>query len=412
MIQRRFTSNAATAARTLRRPAPRSINVRPRFQQQPRFQSTTSNASANAPQGTSPAVIGALTGSLATLTIGYIFYRQSGAKELLTATKKTKEYVNTATTKIKESTPEPNEALNWLRQMAQSYAAFIPGARGYVDSAFDDLDAIRAKHGDEVDQIVSEAYDELRDVMGKGDLSLLTAQKAWSVLMKHLGRIGDLAGDAAQQIMDNHPQLKEKVGGNLDYLKEMGDQYGPEAKKEVQRTYDQISDIVKTGMSPANIEKIRSVINEKVEKLKKLGDEAYDQALEKAQPYLEKSPEVKKFVDENKDALKRGNIGELANKIKKAVESGDMGDLEGVAKKYAKKAKDSGFGGLDQYLNKIPGGKEVIPKLTQLQEVAEKHGEEAEKILKDAVKEIGEVLKKRGDEAQELAKKAKEDSKK
>ena len=88
----------------------------------------------------------------------------------MTATKKTKEYVNTATQKLKESTPEPNEALDWLRNAATSYAAFIPGARGYVDSAFDDIDAIREKHGDEVDQIVRDAYDEMRSVVGHGEI--------------------------------------------------------------------------------------------------------------------------------------------------------------------------------------------------------------------------------------------------
>jgi len=115
------------------------------------------------------------------------------------ATKTTKDYVNSATKKIKETTPEPNEALQWLRNAAQSYAAFIPGAKGYVDSAFDDLDAIREKHGDEVDKIVREAYDDMRNVLGNGDVSLVTAHKTWEVLSKHMSRIADLTGDSAQQ---------------------------------------------------------------------------------------------------------------------------------------------------------------------------------------------------------------------
>jgi len=328
------------------------------------------------------------------------------------ATKTTKQYVNTASQKLKEATPEPNEALNWLRGMAQSYAAFIPGAKQYVDAAFDDLDAIRAKHGEEVDNIVRDAYDELRDVAGNGELSLLTAQKAWNVIVKHLGRIGDLAGDAAQQIMDNHPQLKEKVGGNLDTLKEMGRNYGPEAKKEVDRTWDQIADIIKTGVSAQNIEKIRKLVQEKTEKLQKLGDEAWQKGMEQAKPYLDKNPTVKKLVEENADTLKQGKVGDLYNKIKKSVESGDTGDLESYVKSFSKQAKDSGFGGMDKYLNKIPGGDQIIPKLTQIQEVAEKHGDEAQRIMKDAINEISEVLKKRGDEATKLAEKAKTDAKK
>lgn len=296
--------------------------------------------------------------------------------------------------------------------MAQSYAALIPGARGYVDSAFDDLDAIRAKHGDEVDRIVREAYDELRDVAGNGELSLLTAQKAWNVIINHLGRIGDLAGDAAQQIMDNHPELKDKVGGNLDKLKDMGRNYGPEAKKEVDRTWEQISDIVKTGVSAQNIEKIRKVVQEKVETVQQLGDEAWKKGMEEAKPYLDKNPTVKKLVEENADTLKQGKVGDLYNQIKKAVESGDTGDLESYVKSFADKAKDSGFGDINKYLEKFPGGDQILPKINQIQEVAQKHGDEAQRIMKEAVNEISEILKKKGDEAADLAKKAKEDSKK
>jgi gas vesicle protein len=302
--------------------------------------------------------------------------------------------------------------LKWLRSTAQSYAVFIPGARGYVDSAFDDIDAIREKHGEEVDNIVREAYEELRDIAKDGQLSLTTAEKAWNVIVKQLGRIGDLAGDAAQQIMDNHPQLKEKVGGNLDYLKEMGQNYGPEAKKEVDRTWDQISDVVKTGVSADNIEKVRKIVQEKVEKVKQLGDEAWKKGMEQAKPYLDKNPKVKELIEENADTLKSGNVQQLYQKIKKAVESGDTGDLESYVSSFADKASKSGFGGLDQYLNKVPGGDQIIPKFQQIQQVAEKHGDEAQRIMKEAVTEISQILKKKGDEASDLAKKAKEDSKK
>jgi hypothetical protein len=389
--------------------------AKPQFRaQQSRFETTVSSGTAtsgNSGAG-SHAAIGAVSGAAAAVAVGYIFYRTSGARDVVMATKTTKSYVNSAAQKIKETTPEPNEALAWLRNAAQSYAAFIPGAKGYVDSAFDDLDAVREKHGDEVDSIVREAYEEMRGVLSNGDVSLVTAHKTWEVLSKHMSRIAELAGDASQQIMDNHPQLKEKVGGNWDKLKEYGDKYGPEAKKEVDRTWKQVGDVVKTGVSPANIDKIKSIVQEKVEKLKKLGDEAWDKGMEQAKPYLDKNPKVKELIEQNADALKGGDVQQLYNRVKKAVENGDTGDLEGYIKSAADKAKDSGFGGLDQYLNKIPGGDQIIPKLGQLQEVAQKHGDEAQKIMKDAIGEIGEILKKRGDEAAELAKKAKEDSKK
>ncbi|KAH7069058.1 hypothetical protein BKA63DRAFT_520552 [Paraphoma chrysanthemicola] len=412
MLSRQAIQNARFAARSAGRPAVRA--AKPQFRQQARFETTVSSGGATAGNSGagSHAAIGAVSGAAAAVTVGYIFYRTSGARDIVQASKTTKDYVNSATKKIKETTPEPNEALAWLRNAAQSYAAFIPGAKGYVDSAFDDLDAIREKHGDEVDKIVREAYDDMRKVLGNGDVSLVTAHRTWEVLSKHMSRIGDLAGDSAQQIMDNHPALKEKVGGNWDKLKEYGDKYGPEAKKEVDRTWQQVSDVVKTGFSPANIEKVKSIVQEKVDKLKKLGDEAWDKGMEQAKPYLDKNPKVKELIEQNADALKGGDVQQLYNRIKKAVENGDTGDLEGYVKSAADKAKDSGFGGLDQYLNKIPGGDQIIPKLGQLQEAASKHGDEAQNIMKDAIAEITEILKKKGDEASKLAEKAKEDSKK
>lgn len=195
-------------------------------------------------------------------------------------------------------------------------------------------------------------------------------------------------------------------------MKEYGEQYGPEAKKEADRTWQQIQDVVKTGLSADNVTKIQKIVQEKVDKMKQLGEEAYNKGLEQAKPYLDKNPKVKELVESNADALKSGNVSELYNKIKKAVESGDMGDLEAYVKSAAGKAKDSGFGGLDSYLAKIPGGDQIVPKLTQLQEAAEKHGDEAQKIIKDAVSEISEILKKKGSEAEKLAEKAKEDTKK
>jgi len=252
----------------------------------------------------------------------------------------------------------------------------------------------------------------MRQILNNGDVSLVTAHKTWDVIAKHMSRIGQLAGDASQQIMNNHPQLKEKVGGNIDKLKEYGDKYGPEAKKEVDRTWQQISDVVKTGVSASNIEKIKSIVQEKVDKLKKLGDEAWDKGMEQAKPYLDKNPQVKKLVEENADALKDGDVQQLYQRVKSAVEKGDSGDLESYIKSATNKVKEAGLGDYEQYIKQIPGADQILPKLSQLQEAAQKHGDEAQNIFKSAMSEITEVLKKRGNEAAKLAEKAKEDSKK
>ena len=288
----------------------------------------------------------------------------------------------------------------------------IPGASGYIDSTFDDIDAIRQKHGKEVDAIVKEAYDELEGVSHEG-MSVGTATKAWNILQKHLQRIGDLAGDAAQDIVNNHPALKDKVGGNLDQLKQMGDKYGPEAKKQLDETWDQIKEVMKGGVSASTIPKVQQLVQEKIQKMQELGGKVWDQSMEKAKPLLDKSPEVKEMVEQNADKLKQqGNVHDFYEKIKDAVSSGNTNALKEYVQKTVQKTKQGGSGGsggsggLEKYLDMVPGGADIIPKLTEIQKIAEQHGEEAQSIVKDTFKEIEQVLRKKLSEAEELAQKA------
>jgi len=374
-----------------------------------RYQSTQSGSG----EATSfhPALTGGIAGGVCALAAVYGWYHFSGAKQVVKASNQTKQYIDSVQKKFKEATPEPNEALRWLRQTATYYAGFVPGASGYVNTAFDDLDKIREKHGDEVDQIVRDAWDELRGVAKEGSADLNTAKRAWDILYKHLQRVGELAADAAEDIMNNHPQLKEKLGGNLDQLKAMGDKYGPEAKKQVDDTWKQIQDIVKAGISAETITKIKKLVDEKVEVVKKMADEAWKNGMEQAKPYLEKNPEVKKLVEENADALKQGNVQELFERIKKAVESGNTEDIQNYIQSVTDKAKKSGMGNLQKYLDKVPGGSEILPKLSQLQDVAQKHGKEAEKLMKETIDEISKVLSKKSEEAKKLAEKAEKEAK-
>lgn len=363
----------------------------------------------------SPAIIGGLVGGSLVFAGGYTYYHFSGAKTLVSTAHETKAYFDKAKARFSESTPEPNEALQWLRQTATSYAAFIPGASGYVNSAFDDLDAVRAKHGDKVDNVVKQAYGEIKDVTKDKGMSLETATQVWDILQKRLKQIGELAGDAAQDIMNNHPELKEKVGGNLDQLKAMGDKYGPEAKKQVDQTWEQVQDIIKGGVSINTANKIRALVQEKMEVVKKMGDEAWKKGLEQAKPYLDKSPQVKELVEKNADSLKQGNFTELYEKIKDAVSSGSTESIEQYIKTATEKAKSAGggmAGDLDKYVKMVPGADKIMPKLSQLQEISQKHGKEAEDLLKSTYDDIQQVLQKRVGEAEKLAQKAKDQSSK
>lgn len=312
---------------------------------------------------------------------------------------------------MKEKAPEPNEALKWLKQTATGYAAFIPGGKSYVDAAFKDLETVEKNHHGEVDKIVSDAYNSIKAASAKG-MTMEAANDTWAILQKAIMQISELASESASEILDNHPEIKEKVGGNLDQLKDMGDNFGPEAKKQVDETWDSIKDIVKGGVGIDTANKIRKLVQEKTEQVKKLGDEAWKKGLEQAKPYLEKNPQVKKLVEENAESLKHGKFSDLYEKIKTAVEKGDTSDLESYVKNAASKAKDSGMGeSLQKYAKMIPGGDQIFPKLVQLKEVAEKHGNEAEDILKSTYEEVQDVLNKRISQAEKLTDKAKNDAK-
>ncbi|KAL5044370.1 hypothetical protein BDW71DRAFT_101283 [Aspergillus fruticulosus] len=404
-----FSRTSRPAARCARR----QLHA-PKGTRNVRFQSTSSESSASS--GTSPALIGGVAGGAVAFGAGYAWYHFSGAKTAVRTVKETQDYANSVKQGLVKNAPEPDKVLQWLRETTTSYAAWIPGARGYIDTLFDDLETIKGKHGSEFDSIVKDAYAEMKDLSKKGGANADTAFQAMGILQKHLNRLLDLSGDAVEDILNNHPQLKEKVGGSLDQLKEMGDAYGPQAKEEVNKTWEQISGIVKKGASLDAASEIRKLVQEKREKLQRLGDEAWSKGMEESKQYLDKNPKVKELVENNADALKKGNFTELWGLVKDSTSSGKTEDIEKYVKDKVGQAKDtaqsSGFNiDLDKWSSLIPGGSGVLSQLKDLQTVGEKKGKDAESVLKDTANELQEVLKKRKEQLEKLADEAKEESK-
>ena len=107
-------------------------------------------------------------------------------------------------------------------------------------------------------------------------------------------------------------ELKEKVGGNLDQIKQLGQQLGPEAQKQIDETWNQISGVVSSistkGFSADTYNQVQKIVQEKVELLKKMSEQAYQKGLEQAKPYLDKNPKIKEVLDKNADALKGGDL--------------------------------------------------------------------------------------------------------
>lgn len=398
-----FKHNSGAAARIARQQLQSKARVI-----NSRFQSTASNAASS---GSNPALVGGLAGGAVAFSAGYLWYHFSGAKTLVNTSKQTQAYLEQAKQTIAEKAPEPNEAFRWLEDTVKSYAVLIPGARGYVDTAFDDLKKIQNDHGKEFDQIVSDAYNDLRDITKNEGFNTTSASKALQVLQKHSKRLFDLAGDATENVLDNHPQLKEKFGSSYDQLKQMGEAYGPKAKEEVNQTWKQVSTIVQRGVSQDSLEEIKNLIQDKKNKLQKMGDEAWQSGLQESQQYLEKSPKLKQLIEDNADSLKKGNFTELWGLVKESASSGKTEQVEKFVKDKAEQAKNSNIGSLDKWLNMVPGGSNIIPQLQSLQTIAQEKGSEAENVLSETIEELQAVLKKRKEQVEKLAEDAKKEQK-
>lgn len=377
-----------------------------------RYQSTSDSTKHAAAGASSGAVAGGIAGGLAVAALGYGIYYFSGARTMVNTVQQTRDYANHIFKKSTENAPKPSEAVQWLRSTVTSYTQFIPGASPYVDKAFQDIEKVQEKHKDEVEKIINDTYSELKDVT-KAGVSLAAASQAWEVLQKALKKVGHLAGDAAEDILDNHPELKEKVGGQYQQLKQMAKSYGPEAKKQVDDTVNQVKDIMKGGFSADNLAKIQKLVQEKVEEIKKYGDKAWQEGLKQAQPILDKQPELKKALEQNRDKLLQGDLGQLWTKLQEAIKSGNTDDVQKFVKEQVSKAGDganSKMGGsLGALLGMFP--KDLSSKFHELQEIGQKHGKEAENLLNSAFEDIKKVLEQKVQEGKELKDKAAKDVK-
>ncbi|KAF2152894.1 hypothetical protein K461DRAFT_225480 [Myriangium duriaei CBS 260.36] len=379
-----------------------------------RYQSTSSNAGSS---GGGSHVASGLAGGALAFAAAYGYYSFSAAGRFHSGLNKTaaeaNKYYNEATKKFQESTPDANEAIEYLKKTAYGYAAFIPGGRGYVDAAFKDIDTMRENHSDEVDKILRETYTDLQKI-SKGGLNRDTLQQAFAALEKMSKRLASEAGDAFSSILDNHPGLKDKVGGNFDQLKKLGDKYGPQAKEQVDQTWQEVQDALKGGVGVESINKIRQLVDDKIKKIQQMGDEAWQKGLKEVQPLLEKNPKVKELVEKNIDALKNGNVKEVFDKVQSSIKSGNIEDLQNYVNQAKNKAQKEGskISGIDpsQLFNMVPGGDKILQRLSQLSEVAEKHRDEGEQLLKETVDELHKVLADKGKRAEELINKVKKQS--
>ncbi|CAF0915656.1 unnamed protein product [Didymodactylos carnosus] len=293
-------------------------------------------ASSQASGAGSSHVVAGLGGGLIALSGVYAWYHLSGTREIVSTAKQTVDTLKAAKDSVMESTPSSQQAIDFLRTTVKSYAKLIPGAEAAVEATFDDLDRISKTQGKEIEKIMNDTYNEVKDVLKNG-LTVDSGKKAVEILQKRLKEGQALAGDIGQKLLEKHPELKKQIGDSLGQLKSLAEKQGPEAKKALEDAYKQLQDITKDGISPKTVESTKKVVEQKINEMKKMGDQAWSRGMENAQKQLEKMPKAKKLLEDNADLLKSGNVQEIWQKIQKL----DKDDVEKFLKETVDEAKQA-----------------------------------------------------------------------
>ncbi|KAK4246904.1 hypothetical protein C7999DRAFT_32678 [Corynascus novoguineensis] len=407
-------------------PIARNASLRATRQTGRRFQSSSSSSTTSGSSSSSSHFASGVAGGMAGAGLLYGIYLMTPTGKMMRKINKVakeaeNKYQQAAAT-LKSKAPSTDEAIEKLKHFCYSYVAWVPGGRQYVDAAFDDLAAIRESHGDEVDKIVNETYSEFQDIARMG-LSLESASKAYDALLNLTKKVASLSGSAADQILERHPQLNDKVGDSIKQLKEMGAQYGPEARKLVDETWSQINDALSSGFSAESADKVRKIVQERTEQVRKAGDEFWEQGLEQAKPYLDKNPKLKELVTNNRDLLKKGNVAELVKQLKSLGEGGDAGKVEEYVKQAVDKAKEkgsqaaggsTGLAALSQLLGTSSDdvGRKLQDHIGLLSEVASKHSSEGKQLLEETKDDLTKLFEEKAKKAQKISESAKNESSK
>lgn len=130
-----FASRAALRAK-------RRVRIHPLLRTARRPESSSNYLRLKFPNEANPAVIGGLVGGGTVALIGYAYYHYSGAATVIRTVNETKSKLEATLKETTEKVPEPDEAIQWLRDTAMKYAGYVPGGKEYVNNAFDDIEAI------------------------------------------------------------------------------------------------------------------------------------------------------------------------------------------------------------------------------------------------------------------------------
>jgi len=401
--------------------------VRYNSTQPPSGQSASVNTSGGS--GATSNFLSALLGGGVVLGGVYAYYHWSGAAQVVNTAKSLRDGAMQAKDKALEKVPSTSEALTYLRQTAKAYAMFIPGGTAYVDQTFDSLEEARKTHGQEVDEIVKGAYTEIRGVVDKGSADFETAQKVAGILAKRGKDLTEVAKKASGDLLDKYPGAKDKLGQAYGQLEKFANSRGEEGKKMMDDVKKQLSEMFQKGGASTDdvVNKAKEMLSSKQKDLQGAGEQAWKKGMDSAKPYLDKVPDLRKTLEENRDAfagLVSGGSTEIWDRVKKVANASKKDQQKAVEefKSWAKEKADQAQQGgeetwdkLEDLIKQLPGGQAVLaasPELQKYTDALKKKAPEAQKLAEETLNDIMNVLKEKSQKIEQLGKETKDEAKK
>ncbi|KAK1229194.1 hypothetical protein PQX77_007766 [Marasmius sp. AFHP31] len=172
------------------------------------------------------------------LEIGYGYYHFSGIKQAVETAKNVKVYLEQTRESVLKK--HPNEAVEYLRKVAKTYGALVPGSGRVIDRVFNAVEEVVEEHQEEASEIMLQAQVEIQEVMKrKKEISNVElASEVMNVLSVHLAAIVALGSKAGGKLADplwvHLPDMtpaRDKVAESVGAIKGLTSRVWPRSSK-------------------------------------------------------------------------------------------------------------------------------------------------------------------------------------
>ncbi|KAK7035221.1 hypothetical protein VNI00_011988 [Paramarasmius palmivorus] len=181
-------------------------------------------------------LLAGLAGGSIVIGAGYTYYHFSGIKQAIVLAKHAKQFLFQTRESVLER--HPNEALEFLRKAAKSYAALVPGSGIVIDRIFNSVETIVEEHQEEASEILLQALVKVHEIVKKKNEmdNVELSAKVMEVVGVHLALLGALGAKAGEIRLDvGMDQAKEKWKGLAEKIKFPG---GNKSKDEPETKND------------------------------------------------------------------------------------------------------------------------------------------------------------------------------